>query len=257
MPVEAEPAAETGGLSDEDYLALRKALSSEGLARTSSARERAAARALTAEAGRLDTQTALDARELAAVRAKIRDARAGILNVRAAIEAGRAVVLEADLHVKDPPLDEAWLICLSDPAPVSAAAHAHAPLKLDQLSDEALAMVCRHLDLRDLGRLACVSSLFTEPTLPGPAGASGGSGGGGESGAKKLSVIDEGARLKLAMSTPPPLPEWARDSMIVARRAGETWVRTLWRLRYRSAFIQYTPAMTLSEDGASARHLGL
>ena len=239
MPVEAEPAAETGGLSDEDYLAPRKALSSEGLARTSSARERAAARALATEATRLEAQIVHDARELAAVRAKIRDARAGILNVRATIEAGRAVVLEAD----------------SDPAPVSAAAHAHAPLKLDQLSDEALAMVCRHLDLRDLGRLACVSSLFTEPTLPGPA--SGGSGGGGESGAKKLSVIDEGARLQLAMSTPPPLPEWARDSMIVARRAGETWVRTLWRLRYRSAFIQYTPAMTLSEDGASARHLGL
>ena len=105
MPVEAEPAAETGGLSDEDYLALRKALSSEGLAWTSSARERAATRALAAEAGWLDTQTALDARELQQRAARLRTTQcltggarlgthAGVHSLRTLLpELQRAVVL--------------------------------------------------------------------------------------------------------------------------------------------------------------------
>eukprot|EP01046_Picozoa_sp_COSAG06_P023965 COSAG06_NODE_1927_length_8051_cov_7.015342_8_plen_169_part_01 len=54
-----------------------------------------------------------------------------------------------------------------------AAPPADAPLPLgsDEFPDEALAVVCRFLGLRGLGRLACVARRFTEPTLTEPGGA--------------------------------------------------------------------------------------
>ena len=39
------------------------------------------------------------------------------------------------------------------------------PLGDDEFPDEALALVCRFLGLRELGRLACAARRFTEPTL--------------------------------------------------------------------------------------------
>eukprot|EP01046_Picozoa_sp_COSAG06_P013153 COSAG06_NODE_790_length_12278_cov_52.245176_14_plen_171_part_01 len=45
------------------------------------------------------------------------------------------------------------------------------PLGGDEFPDEALAVVCRFLGLRGLGRLACVARRFTEPTLTEPGGA--------------------------------------------------------------------------------------
>jgi hypothetical protein len=215
MPVEAEPAAETGGLSDEDYLALRKALSSEGLARTSSARERAAARALAAEAGRLDTQTALDARELAAVRAEMLALRAAA--AAADGEPERSAVSEAQ---QDSPLDE--------------------------LPDEAVAVICRHLGLRELGRLACVSRRFTEPTLTEP--------GGGGAGGAKLSPIEEGARLAVVAGGGSGGGSsgggGASGGAAAVRLADETWMRVLWRVQYRLLFTSCGPQVVLSEEGA-------
>eukprot|EP01046_Picozoa_sp_COSAG06_P049978 COSAG06_NODE_7807_length_2365_cov_5.041005_2_plen_236_part_00 len=55
-----------------------------------------------------------------------------------------------------------------------------------QTPDEAFALVCSLVGLRELGRLACVARRFTEPTLTEPGGA------------KLLSPIEEGARLRLA-----------------------------------------------------------
>eukprot|EP01046_Picozoa_sp_COSAG06_P039773 COSAG06_NODE_4745_length_3984_cov_1.280864_4_plen_466_part_01 len=65
-------------------------------------------------------------------------------------------------------------------------ADAPLPLGSDEFPDEVLAVVCRFLGLRGLGRLACVARRFTEPTLTEPGGA------------KLLSPIEEGARLRLA-----------------------------------------------------------
>ena len=84
-----------------------------------------AARALAAEAAALDRQTAADSLELQAVRAEM-------VNVRAS-----AVNLEA-------PLLSLWS---------------------DEFPDEVLAVVCRFLGVRELGRLARVSRRFTERTL--------------------------------------------------------------------------------------------
>jgi hypothetical protein len=65
-------------------------------------------------------------------------------------------------------------------------ADAPLPLGSDEFPDEVLAVVCRFLGLRGRGRLACVARRFTEPTLTEPGGA------------KLLSPIEEGARLRLA-----------------------------------------------------------
>ena len=51
------------------------------------------------------------------------------------------------------------------------AADAPLPLGDDEFPDEALALVCSLLGLRELGRLACVARRFTEPTLTEPGGA--------------------------------------------------------------------------------------
>eukprot|EP01046_Picozoa_sp_COSAG06_P017495 COSAG06_NODE_1191_length_10329_cov_229.517107_1_plen_79_part_10 len=61
-----------------------------------------------------------------------------------------------------------------------------ATFPLTDTPDETLALICRFLGLRELGRLACAARRFTEPTLTEPGGA------------KLLSPIEEGARLRLA-----------------------------------------------------------
>jgi hypothetical protein len=65
--------------------------------------------------------------------------------------------------------------------------------ELDELPDEALAIVCHFLLPHELGRLACVSRRFTERTLREPGAAEGGGGG------ALLSPIEEGARLRLRL----------------------------------------------------------
>ena len=110
---------------------------------------------------------------------------------------------------------------------------ADAPLPLggDEFPDEALAVVCRFLGLRGLGRLACVARRFTEPTLTEPGGA------------QLLSPIEEGARLRLAAGG-------GAAAAAVGRLAGETWVRALWRVQYRLHFTSCGPEVVLSEEGA-------
>eukprot|EP01046_Picozoa_sp_COSAG06_P056040 COSAG06_NODE_10480_length_1674_cov_402.114921_2_plen_109_part_01 len=104
------------------------------------------------------------------------------------------------------------------------------PLGDDEFPDEALAVVCSHLGPRDLGRLACAARRFTEPTLTDPGGGGGG-GAGGAGGAQLLSPIEEGARLRLA----------AGCGGAAERRAGETWVRALWRVQHRLEFTSRGP----------------
>eukprot|EP01043_Picozoa_sp_COSAG02_P053528 COSAG02_NODE_5923_length_3939_cov_1.522135_1_plen_297_part_10 len=93
----------------------------------------------------------------------------------------------------------------------------------DEFPDEALALICSFVDLRQLGRLACVSRRFTEPVLTEP-----------DSGAKQ-SVIQEGARLQFR----PPVRASADDKAIPTRLLDETWMRALWRTQY---CISYVPA---------------
>jgi hypothetical protein len=54
----------------------------------------------------------------------------------------------------------------------------------EELSDEVVATICSYLDVRSLGRLACVARRFTEHTLTEPA----------EEGGRQLSPIEDGAR---------------------------------------------------------------
>ena len=49
--------------------------------------------------------------------------------------------------------------------PAAPPTDAPLPLGDDEFPDEALALVCRFLGLRELGRLACAARRFTEPTL--------------------------------------------------------------------------------------------
>ena len=128
------------------------------------------------------------------------------------------------------------------PTPTAAAdddgdappADAPLPLGGDEFPDEALAVVCSFLGLRELGRLACAARRFTEPTLTEP-------GGGGAGGAQLLSPIEEGARLRLAAGG---------SGGAVVRRAEETWVRALWRVQHRLHFTSCGPEVVLSEEGA-------
>jgi hypothetical protein len=113
------------------------------------------------------------------------------------------------------------------------------PLGEDGFPDEALAVLCSFLGLRELGRLACVARRFTEPTLTEP--------GGGEGGAK-LSPIEEGARLRLAASGGGG--GGGDGGAAVERWADETWVRALWRVQYRLQFTSCSPRVVLSEEGA-------
>eukprot|EP01046_Picozoa_sp_COSAG06_P001670 COSAG06_NODE_56_length_27627_cov_106.527136_23_plen_265_part_00 len=129
---------------------------------------------------------------------------------------------------------------LAAPTPTAAAADDEAPLPLggDEFPDEALAVVCSCLGPRGLGRLACVSRRFTEPTFTEPGG-----GGGGGGGAQLLSPIEEGARLQLAA-------DGSGGGGAAVRLGGETWVRALWRVQYRLEFTSCGPRVELSEEGA-------
>ena len=137
-----------------------------------------------------------------------------------------------------------------DEAPPAAAP---LPLGGDEFPDEALAVVCSCLGPRGLGRLACVSRHFTEPTFTEPGG-----GGGGSGGAQLLSPIEEGARLQLATGG-------SGAAAAAERLVHETWLWALWRVhpRYRLQLMSCGPSVVLSEEGAlrlraeqAARRLG-
>ncbi len=97
------------------------------------------------------------------------------------------------------------------------------PLGADEFPDEVLAIVCRFLGLRDLGRLACVSRRFSERTLTEK---------GGESGdGAMLSAIEEGARLQVLASS-----KCCRGA---ARHGQATWMRALWYLKHRIVVQQF------------------
>ena len=121
-------------------------------------------------------------------------------------------------------------------------ADAPLPLGSDEFPDVALAVVCRFLGLRGLGRLACVARRFTEPTLTEPGGA------------KLLSPIEEGARLRLAAAAAGSggggSGGRASGGAAAARLADETWVRALWRVESRLVFTSCGPEVVLSEEGA-------
>ena len=68
------------------------------------------------------------------------------------------------------------------------AADAPLPLGDDEFPDIIIALICRYLGLRELGRLACVARRFTEAMLTEPGGA------------KLLSPIEEGAWLRLQLA---------------------------------------------------------
>eukprot|EP01045_Picozoa_sp_COSAG04_P026633 COSAG04_NODE_3734_length_2576_cov_1.193783_1_plen_325_part_10 len=114
------------------------------------------------------------------------------------------------------------------------------PLGDDEFPDEALALVCSFLGLRELGRLACVARRFTEPTLTEPGGA------------KLLSPIEEGARLQLASVAGDGGSGGggASGGAAAVRLADETWMRALWRVQYRLLFTSCGPTVALSEEGA-------
>ena len=133
----------------------------------------------------------------------------------------------ASAELVDQAADDEPTAADDDDAP--PAADAPLPLGGDEFPDEALAVVCRFLGLRGLGRLACVARRFTEPTLTEPGGA------------KLLSPIEEGARLRLAAGG---------SGGAVVRLAGETWVRALWRVQYRLQFTACGRSVVLSEEGA-------
>ena len=119
----------------------------------------------------------------------------------------------------------------------AAAVQPQFPLGDDEFPDEALALVCRFLGIRQLGRLACVARRFTEPTLTEP-----GSG-------ARISAIEEGARLQTEAAT-------VCDGVgggATTKRAGETWVRVLWRTQYRLTFHEICgPNARLYNDNASS-----
>ena len=95
------------------------------------------------------------------------------------------------------------------------AADAPLPLGDDEFPDIIIAFICRYLGLRELGRLACVARRFTEPTLTEPGGA------------KLLSPIEEGARLRLeavGAGGGGSAGGGASGGGAVARLVDETWV---------------------------------
>ena len=111
------------------------------------------------------------------------------------------------------------------------AADAPLPLGDGEFPDIIIALICRYLGLRELGRLACVARRFTEAMLTEPGGA------------KLLSPIEEGARLRLAAGS-------GGGGGAAERLEGETWVRALWRVRYPLHFTSCGPEVVLSEEGA-------
>jgi hypothetical protein len=116
------------------------------------------------------------------------------------------------------------------------------PLGDDEFPDDIIALICRFLGLLELGRLACVSRRFTEATLTEPGGA------------KLLSPIEEGARLRLAAAAGGGGGSagggGASGGAAAERWVDETWVRALWRVQYRLLFTSCGPEVALSKEGA-------
>eukprot|EP01046_Picozoa_sp_COSAG06_P017501 COSAG06_NODE_1191_length_10329_cov_229.517107_7_plen_340_part_00 len=108
--------------------------------------------------------------------------------------------------------------------------------------DEVLVNICRFLGLRELGRLACVARRVTEATLTEPGGA------------KLLSPIEEGARLRLVAAAAAggggSGGGEASDGAVTERWVDETWVRALWRVQYPLKFTSCGPQVLLREEGA-------
>jgi hypothetical protein len=118
------------------------------------------------------------------------------------------------------------------------------PLGDDEFPDDIIALICRFLGLRELGRLACVARRFTEPTLTEPGGAA------------LLSPIEEGARLRLAAAAVAGGGGGGGASgggaavRLAERWVDETWVRALWRVQCPLKFTSCGRSVVLSEEGA-------
>ena len=108
----------------------------------------------------------------------------------------------------------------------------------DEFPDEALAVICRFLSVRELGRLACVSRRFTRPTMTEP---------GGEGGAL-LSLVEEGARLRLLL-----VAAAAGIGRASSPHGQSTWMRALWYAECCLAFTSCGPDVELSGSGARWR----
>lgn len=109
-----------------------------------------------------------------------------------------------------------------------------APVSLDsdELPDEALAIICHFLGVRELGRFACVLRRFTQCTLTEPGGGT------------LLSPIEEGARLRLLSMVP-------GGGDLVSRNGEASWLRALWYAECTKAvFTSCSPDVVLSEEGA-------
>ena len=136
------------------------------------------------------------------------------------------------------------------PAPTPTAADDDAPpaaplpLGDDEFPDDIIALICRFLGLRELGRLACVSRRFTEATLTEPGGA------------QLLSPIEEGARLRLAAAAASGGRSsgggggGASGGGVAVWLVGDTWLWALWRVESRLVFTSCGPEVVLSEEGA-------
>ena len=160
-----------------------------------------------------------------------------------------AVLVEPDKLLAEPPTAEAATVTATvddDRTSSLPPKLLYIPLGGAQLPDEVLALTCRFLSLSDLGRLACVSQRFTEPTLPAPRVL-----GGDCEGANlvnKLSLIEEGARLQIVAA----IASGHADADATARLPEDTWLRTLWRANSALRFAVCGPPTELSDDRASA-----
>eukprot|EP01046_Picozoa_sp_COSAG06_P053671 COSAG06_NODE_9337_length_1926_cov_538.484401_1_plen_412_part_00 len=163
------------------------------------------------------------------------DLAVAMVHVSQAQLAVAAALGAAAAELVDQTADDEPTAADDDDAPPADADAPLLPLGSDEFPDEALAVVCRFLGLRDLGRLACAARRFTEPTLTEPGGA------------ELLSPIEEGARLRLAAAAG---AGGASGGAAAVRLADETWMRALWRLQYRLLFTSCGPEVVLSEEGA-------
>eukprot|EP01046_Picozoa_sp_COSAG06_P029009 COSAG06_NODE_2656_length_6487_cov_109.872260_8_plen_240_part_00 len=159
-----------------------------------------------------------------------------------------AVAAEEQLAAPPPTPTAAEVDDAVDDAAAEAAAEVAAEnaalwLELTDI-DEVLVNICRFLGLRELGRLACVARRYPEPTLTEPGGA------------RLLSPIEEGARLRLAAAAAAGGGGGggggggSSGGAAVLRLAGDTWLRALWRVESRLLFTSCGPGVVLSEEGA-------
>ena len=131
--------------------------------------------------------------------------------------------------------DAGYRIAAGDEDEGRPAATPTLPLAGDVFPDQVLAIVCRFLGPRELGRLACVSRRFTERTLTKLGAAHGEHSG-------RLSVIEEGARLRLVAASP------GGDATVVWYRQA-TWLRALWYAECGLFFKSCGPDVELSDEG--------